>query len=304
MSRTLIKARIDAIVDFAGIAKFLDTPIKRYSSGMRLRLGFAVAANLEADVMLVDEVLAVGDLEFQKKCLEAMDDLHTQGRTVLFVSHNLAAIEHLCSRAIWIDAGQVKFDGDAKTAIRTYMATFGHVHGQRFDLRTVQSRRGNGAIQFTGLELLDREGRPAQAIASGDSVVVRLAFAASQLIQQPVFGLQVHSHLGTLIAYLHTHNSGLSIPQIEPGLGYMDLEIDDLNLLPGRYYLSLWLTSPGYVYYDVLDHCAVLDMQQSTRYGLGVSLKDALIGLPCRWTLQTSLDAPSSNVRPVVLPDA
>jgi lipopolysaccharide transport system ATP-binding protein len=290
MNRKLIESRIETIVDFAGIPKFLHTPIKRYSSGMRLRLGFAVAAHLESDVLLVDEVLAVGDVEFQKKCLEAMDNLHTKGKAVLFVSHNLAAIEHLCSRAIWIDAGRVRFDGDPKTAIRAYMATFGEAHGQRVDLTAVQSRRGNGDIVFTGIEFLDVERHRASAIASGDSIVVRLYFEASKVVRQPVFGLQIHSQLGTLISYVHTHNSGFSIPEIEAGAGHMDLELSDLNLLPGRYYVSLWLTSPGYVYYDVLDHCATLDIQESTRYGLGLGLKDALVGLPCRWSLHCAPD--------------
>src|SRR5580698_1896361 len=103
---------------------FIDTPIKHYSSGMRLRLGFAVAAHLDPDVLIVDEVLAVGDAGFQKKCLNAMEGLQGGGRTVLFVSHNMAAVENLCSRAIWIDGGKVRMDGPAKDVVAAYMASF------------------------------------------------------------------------------------------------------------------------------------------------------------------------------------
>ena len=125
MTRTEVETKLDAIVAFSGVEKFLETPIKRYSSGMRLRLGFAVAAHLDPDVLIVDEVLAVGDAEFQKKCLGAMQELRGGGRTVLFVSHNMAAVENLCSRGIWIDAGKIRMDGDAKDVIEAYMGSFG-----------------------------------------------------------------------------------------------------------------------------------------------------------------------------------
>src|SRR5216110_435265 len=117
MRKAEVQRKLDQIVEFSGVGKFLDTPIKRYSSGMRLRLGFAVAAHLDPDVLIVDEVLAVGDAGFQKKCIKAMEGLQEGGRTVLFVSHNLAAVENLCSRGIWIDAGKIRMDGRAKDVI-------------------------------------------------------------------------------------------------------------------------------------------------------------------------------------------
>src|SRR6266487_988604 len=137
---------VDSILQFAGVTQFIDTPIKRYSSGMCLRLGFAVAAHLDAEVLLVDEVLAVGDADFQKKCLETMSNLHRRGRTVLFVSHNLAAVENLCSRAIWIDRGQIREDGAPKEVIGAYLSMAAATRGSEFDLRNVDSRRGSGDI--------------------------------------------------------------------------------------------------------------------------------------------------------------
>src|SRR5712664_3253537 len=124
MKKKEVDVKLDAIVEFSGVQRFIDTPIKHYSSGMRLRLGFAVAAHLEPDVLIVDEVLAVGDAGFQKKCIRAMEGLRNSGRTVLFVSHNLAAVENLCSRGIWIDAGRIRMDGAAKDVIASYMGSF------------------------------------------------------------------------------------------------------------------------------------------------------------------------------------
>src|SRR6185312_9622038 len=114
MRRREIDRHLDAIVEFSGLSQFMDTPIKRFSSGMRLRLGFAVAAHLDPDVLIVDEVLAVGDAAFQRKCISAMENLRGGNRTVLFVSHNLAAVENLCERCIWIDGGQIRMDGETR----------------------------------------------------------------------------------------------------------------------------------------------------------------------------------------------
>ncbi|HXE13043.1 MAG TPA: ABC transporter ATP-binding protein, partial [Bryobacteraceae bacterium] len=137
MTKKEVDSKFDAIVEFSGVARHIDTPIKRYSSGMRLRLGFAVAAHLDPEVLIVDEVLAVGDAGFQKKCLGAMEELRSDGRTVLFVSHNLAAVENLCTRAIWIENGGVQQDGPTREVIEAYMGTF-NTSGDTFaDLSSV-----------------------------------------------------------------------------------------------------------------------------------------------------------------------
>src|SRR5215469_7134055 len=125
MKKREVDAKLEAIVEFSGVERFIDTPIKRYSSGMRSRLGFAVAAHLEPNVLIVDEVLAVGDAAFQKKCINAMHEMRGGGRTVLFVSHNMAAVENLCSRGIWISQGQIEQDGPVREVIEAYMASFG-----------------------------------------------------------------------------------------------------------------------------------------------------------------------------------
>src|SRR5437879_2635154 len=160
MRKRQVDARFDAIVAFSGVEQFIDTQIKRYSSGMRLRLGFAVAAHLEPDVLIVDEVLAVGDAGFQKKCLDAMEGLRSGGRTVLFVSHNLAAVENLCTRGIWIDAGKIRMDGGVKDAIKCYMGSFVDERVSASELSGTENRLGTGEIRYTRLEYLGPAGTP------------------------------------------------------------------------------------------------------------------------------------------------
>ena len=242
MRKREVDQRFDEIVDFAGVEKFLDTPIKRYSSGMRLRLGFAVAAHLEPDVLIVDEILAVGDAGFQRKCLAAMEGLHSGGRTVLFVSHNMAAVENLCSRAIWIDAGSVRMDGSAKDVIESYLASYAGAELSGTQLQ-VENRVGSGEIRFTGVEYRNADGTPGITVRSGDAVTLRLYYHAERPVRYLSFGLRMYTAMGTLITETGTWHHGMVIPEVAAGDGHIDLEIEMLNLVPGRYSLSLWATA-------------------------------------------------------------
>ncbi len=199
MRRREVEERFDAIVDFSGVEQFIDTPIKHYSSGMRLRLGFAVAAHLEPDVLIVDEVLAVGDAGFQKKCIQAMEGLRNTGRTVLFVSHNLAAVENLCSRGIWIDSGKIRMDGRAKDVIASYMSSFVGERVSGSDLSGTENRMGSGEIRYTRLEYLSPDGTPCAMTRSGDPLVLRFHYRAEKTIRDPSFGFRLFTKMGTLI---------------------------------------------------------------------------------------------------------
>ncbi|MGE0144542.1 MAG: ABC transporter ATP-binding protein [Planctomycetota bacterium] len=285
MKRRDIDARLDAIVHFSGVERFLETPIKRYSSGMRLRLGFAVAAHLEPEILLVDEVLAVGDAEFQRKCLDAMSDLRSGGRTVLFVSHNMAAVEHLCSRALWIDQGVVRQDGTATDVIRAYLATFGTGQGTSIDLAANDNRRGDGRIRFTSLDVLDSSGAPLPLLRAGEGLRLRIGYEVNEPIEEPHFGVEIHTELGTRVTEMSTWGCGHEIPRAEVGRHSITLEISSLNLMPGRYYLSLWCERPGPVHFDVLDRCAALDVETANVYGSGRGIDGRLgvIFVPCRW---------------------
>lgn len=290
MPKKRIDEKLDEIVAFAEVARFIDTPMKHYSSGMRLRLGFAVAAHLESDILLVDEVLAVGDGEFQRKCLQAMSDLHNTGRTVLFVSHNLTAVENLCSRAIWIDGGQVREDGTPLQVIESYMATFASSGGAGRDLRDISDRRGSGDIRFTQIEFLAADREDMTSIRCGDTVVVRLHFDTIREVAAPIFGIDIHTTLGTLVAQVHTYNDDFTIPTLPARRGFIDVRIESLNLMPGQYLLTLYAANYGHVYHDVLEHCTAIDVQPSLRYGLMRGMKNAIVALECRWSLASSPD--------------
>ncbi len=298
MKKREIDARLDEIVAFADVEKFIDTPIKRYSTGMRLRLGFAVAAHLNPDILLVDEVLAVGDIGFQKKCLRAMNDLRGGGRTVFFVSHNMAAVENLCSRAIWVEDGQVRQDGDARAVIKAYLSSFASAQGAGLDLSRVEGRTGTGEVRYAGIEFLGPDRRPKGCVCSGESLVVRLHYRAERRVSCPHFGLEIHSDMGTLITSANTWGAGVEIPSLPPGDGHIDLEVDFLNLMPARYYISLWLARVGH-YYDVLQNCATLDVEASDFYksGRGIESRFGIIFLPCRWRLDGADGGPCAQVR-------
>lgn len=286
MTKREIDGAFSKIVTFAGVEKFIDTPVKRYSSGMRLRLGFAVAAHLIADVLLVDEVLAVGDAEFQKKCLKAMDTLGSGGRTVLFVSHNMAAVENLCPRVIWIDNGQIRQDGDAREVIKSYLSTFVGAQKAGLDLSNIETRGGSGVIRYTGIEFLNSGRQPRDFLSIGDSLIVRLHYHGKERIQNPHFGLEIYTELGTLVTSINTWSTGFEIPHLPQGDGHIELEVDSLNLIPGRYYVSLWLASVG-LSYDRLDHCTILDIESSdfNQTGRKITSQFGIIYVPCKWSL-------------------
>src|SRR6266853_3119476 len=300
MRKREVEERFDAIVDFSGVEQFIDTPIKHYSSGMRLRLGFAVAAHLEPDVLIVDEVLAVGDAAFQKKCISAMQDLRGGGRTVLFVSHNMAAVENLCSRGLWIANGQLCLDGPTHEVIEAYMASFAASDSASNELTAVDGRRGSGEVRYTRIEFLSTDGDLQTVTRSGKSLVVRMHYRASQLIEHPSFGFRLYTDLGTLVTDTSTWLHGLVIPNLPAGDGYLDLEIDSLNLLPARYYLSLFIgSSVSQHVYEALENALHLDIEEAAIYGSSrrFSNKYGLVFFPQRWRLEGIRGASELDVK-------
>jgi lipopolysaccharide transport system ATP-binding protein len=288
MKKREVDAKLDAIVEFSGMQRFIDTPIKRYSSGMRMRLGFAVAAHLEPDVLIVDEVLAVGDAAFQKKCLSAMQDLRGGGRTVLFVSHNMAAVENLCSRGIWIANGRVQLDGPTHEVIEAYMGSFASSDSASNELTAVDGRRGTGEIRYTRVEFLSTDGNFQTVTRAGKSLVIRLHYHANEPIARPSFVVRMYTDLGTLVTETGNWHHGLDIPLIPAGDGYLDLEIESLNLLPGRYYFTLWVDSCVETrIYDAVEHAVHLDVEEAPIYGQNrhVDRRFGLVFFPQRWHL-------------------
>jgi lipopolysaccharide transport system ATP-binding protein len=287
MKKKEIETKLDEIVDFSGVERFIDTPLKHYSSGMALRLGFAVAAHLETDVLMVDEVLAVGDVEFQKKCMTRMEDLHSAGRTVIFISHNLAAVEHFCPRVIWIDQGRIREDGKAADVIHNYMGMFTACTTPSSELDKIQVREGNGDVRFTAIEILGLDRQPKPITQSGDALVFRLHYRASRAIPEPHFGIRLHSDFGLLVTDFSTWSTGRRISRLPPGEGSIEVEIPMLNLMPGQYSISLWLTRSVDVNYDIVENCAVLEVEGSDFYGTGrgIDRHYGIMFLPCTWSL-------------------
>lgn len=175
MTRAEVKQKLDEIVAFSGVEQFIDTPVKRYSSGMYIRLAFSVAAHLDPDILVVDEVLAVGDVEFQKKCLGKMNDVVGQGRTVLFVSHNMAAVQSLCQKGVVFQRGRVIFEGSQDQAIRNYVDS---VNKPEVFLSDMSSRPGSGQIRITTAYLRDVDGNPLNAVQSGQDILICLRYKA------------------------------------------------------------------------------------------------------------------------------
>jgi lipopolysaccharide transport system ATP-binding protein len=284
MRKREIDAAMGRIVEFADVGDFLDTPIKRYSSGMRMRLGFSVAAHLSTDVLFVDEVLAVGDIGFQKKCLGAMRDLSDGGRTVVFVSHNMSAVENLCKRTIWIAGGQVKQDGDTRGVIRAYLNSFGAADNQTLDLSTIRERRGTGEARFLSMETLSADGGERHAVRSGGPLRVRFMYECQRDIPNLHFGLRLFSNLGVLVSDIITWSTAQAVPLAPKGIGSIELEIDTLNLMPGTYYAGVWVSS-YHEYHDVLDNVTRIDVEPSDYYGTGrgIEARFGLVFFPFRW---------------------
>jgi len=300
MKKREVDAKFGQIVTFSGVERFIDTPIKRYSSGMRMRLGFAVAAHLEPDVLIVDEVLAVGDAVFQKKCISAMQDLRGGGRTVLFVSHNMAAVENQCTRGIWIANGQIRLDGPTHQVIEAYMKSFASSEGAATELTGVDGRRGSGEIRYTQVEFLSVTGERT-VTRSGKPVVIRLHYRAKEPIERPSFGFRMYTDLGTLVTDTSTWLHGLDIPVVPAGDGYIDLEIDCLNVLPGRYYLSLGLESVAFQrLYDVMENAVHLDVEEAPVYGSTrrIDNRFGVMFFPQRWRLEGIDGAAALRVSP------
>lgn len=291
MKKREIDAKLDQIVEFSGVAKFMDTPIKFYSSGMRLRLGFAVAAHLETEILLVDEVLAVGDAEFQKRCLKKMENLHESGRTVVFVSHNTAAVENLCPRTLWIDQGRIRRDGETRGVIREYIEHFAGAQRAGTDLSQAEDREGTGEVRFTGIEFLGPRGEIRSVTRSGDRLTIRMHYDVKQRLNDAQFGINLRTEWGALVVALSTVSAGLHIPFLLPGKGFCDVTCDSLNLMPGRYAVSLWTTSPRHFgstkhCWDVLENCASLDIESPDhhRSGTSVGRESGIVLLRSTWS--------------------
>jgi lipopolysaccharide transport system ATP-binding protein len=267
MTRAEITRKFDAIVDFAGTERFLDTPVKRYSSGMYMRLAFAVAAHLESEILIVDEVLAVGDAEFQQKCLGKMGEVATSGRTVLFVSHQLATVENLCQRGLLLDRGRVKAAGPVRDVIAAYASDA--PRGQRESLIDRVDRRGSGVIRFAEVGLRTG-GRAVAALTLGADAAFELHLrnVAGRSHRSLHISVGINNPVGQRVTTWSTSYVGGDLPSTPSGDFVIVIRLPRLPLIPGRYTYNLFATVSGDVA-DWLMPGGSFDVEAGDFYGTG-----------------------------------
>jgi ABC-type polysaccharide/polyol phosphate transport system ATPase subunit len=230
----------DDIVDFSELGEFIDMPVKHYSSGMYMRLGFSVAIHVRPNILIVDEILAVGDQTFQAKCIDRIMDIKRDGTTILFISHDLANVRNLCSDVIWLDHGHLRLIGPTDSVLAQYRA---HLFQQVSDQLTLENdlggfrRWGTMQIEITDIRLLDERGEETTMFRTGDALSVEMTYMAHEPILEPEFGLAFYSQAGAHIAGPNNRLGGLSLGVVE-GPGKIRYDIDRLPLLPGRYQLT------------------------------------------------------------------
>ena len=278
MRRAEIERKLDEIVTFAEIDKFLDTPVKHYSSGMYVRLAFSVAAHLEPEILLVDEVLAVGDMAFQRKCLGKMDDVAQEGRTVVFVSHNMGLLQQLCERGIFLQQGAVHTDGTITEAVDAYLQTL--EQAKMLDLSQRRDRKGLGKVRLIGAEVTNgssailRTGHPARFIFQVNALIPGLAcnFNVYDTIGQPVTSFQ----------------SRVRGPEdsSDPGNGLKFVcELDELLLLPGRYRVDVAIIGDNRLQ-DFIEAATVFEVAEGQVRGRPVQPDGKFsVSMSHRWTL-------------------
>ncbi len=248
LSRDQINRKLDAIIEFSGLGDFIDVPVKHYSSGMYMRLGFSIAVHVDPEILLVDEVLAVGDHAYQLKCHARIKELVRNGVTILFVSHNMEAVRSVCRRAIWMEKGVIHADGQTDMAARAYSD---HLWNQReAQLLASESqdndrtsldkslRWGDRATEINRVTLLDHENREQWSFTTGQPMTIRLDYTAHQPIESPVFELTIYRSDGLHVTGSNTRQSGLEFPFLE-GSGSISFTVNSLPLLSGEYDLSV-----------------------------------------------------------------
>jgi lipopolysaccharide transport system ATP-binding protein len=275
-----VNACMDPIVAFADIGDFLEAPVRTYSTGMAVRLGFSVAAHVPAESLLVDEVLAVGDIDFQVKCLRRMAERRSEGASILFVSHNLRVMEQFCDRVLFIHHGKVVEEGAPRTVIATFRRTM--TDERRVDLRresaSPRMRRGSGQILLEDVRVAG-DG-PDGAARTDGPLVVEARWSAPAPVARPVFGAQIHSLKGLLVAECTTLG-GDRVPATLHGTGALRLEVPSLPLLPGEYDVSVFARdASGLVDLDLHQQLYLLRVSGESREG-----DDGVLRLDQRWTV-------------------
>jgi lipopolysaccharide transport system ATP-binding protein len=267
MHRLEIERKFDEIVAFAETEKFLDTPVKRYSSGMYVRLAFAVAAHLEPEILLVDEVLAVGDIAFQRKCLGKMEDVSRQGRTVLFVSHNMASIQALCTNALLFSQGRIAFRGPTNEVVAKYQQSSFDL-AKTISLEARQDRQGDGSVRITALNIENTDG--SSQISPLDRLRITIRYSGFGELLHPCFLIGIYDHNNTGLLFLDSDAIG-SFPERLPASGEVTCVTGPIWLAPRHCLVNVAVYSGGSngIQADYVQGAASFDVMPSDLYGTG-----------------------------------
>lgn len=285
MTKKEVDEKFDDIVEFADIGDFIEAPVKYYSSGMFVRLGFAVAAHCDPDILLVDEVLAVGDTAFQRKCLERMNNLRKAGKPIVFVSHNLNAVQALCNRGIYLNKGEVEATGDAIEVVAIYLNDANKQVAEAKAAQIHPEAWCSGEVELIGITLADSDGNPTNTFKVGDEMKIQISYRARHLIQKPNFGVAVSADAGTRVTNFGTvyDDSG---PDFIEGEGVAECIIEAIPFLPRNYSLSIFIAdSQNMVDYVGISNTSMFRVEAT----VGPSDKrlrtreKALVHVPARW---------------------
>jgi lipopolysaccharide transport system ATP-binding protein len=282
LTRHEVAQRFDAIVDFAELGAFIDNPLRTYSTGMQMRLGFAVAVHIDPEILLIDEILAVGDLAFQLKCLDRIAQFKAEGCTIILVSHDTSSIQQLCDEVLWLRRGKLVAYGPADVVVSQYVEEMSAETRRRTpaaypvvrtptgaELRVNENRFGSMEMEIVAVRLLDPVGFPVTELESGDSLHIEIEYLTPQPIDAPIFGVIISREDGFICYDTHTVAAGLTLPTIQ-GRGQVALQLERLDLTGGQYYVDVSVYERDWTYaYDSHWHVYPL-LIHSTGYDKGV----------------------------------
>lgn len=274
MTKAEIKSKLEEIIDFSGVEKYVDTPVKRYSSGMMVRLAFAVAAHLEPEILIIDEVLAVGDAEFQRKCLGKMKDVSNQGRTVLFVSHNMPSIQNLCTKCFLMKNGHIDEGGLTQTIIEKYYKENSKIG--EVNLKDRQDRAGNRIVEVLDFYILNKNNEKNNSIICGDriSFILEVNNTSGQTYKNVNLAIGIDNYLESRLIHLSNELISTQI-NINPGLNIVSFSMNKLILVPGEYYATYFCSVNGEIA-DWLQKAANFNVEEGDYYNNGKAVKKTM----------------------------
>ena len=278
MSKRQIAEQTDEIVEFSGLERFIDAPVKTYSSGMYVRLGFAIAVKVDPEILVIDEVIAVGDEDFQRRCFDYISDLRARGSTIVIVTHSMGVVTDRCDAAMWLDHGEVQRIGPAREVVDAYLEKVNEQESARTAAATGQQRpalrRGSGEVRVVGYELLDSEGTPTSFLVSNRPATVRLHYRCTEALDECVFGIGVFTESDVNVTGPNSGRSGGRT--VKPGEGYIDFHMPQVLLAPDTYKFSTAVVRHG-DFIDLLDRKFTLKVRGAS------SGEPGLVTTPGQW---------------------